>query len=280
MADGQNTTPQKPAIPSGEFELKTIIYSQDGTYDQMSDEEYRQGYNMTGEIETPLGSVPNAQKDNWLNSYFSRHINYLVDCTEYLDEKLNTMASIADTREILEILEGKASVSLNNLNEDGEKRFSDIITNINSRAKSDLSNCSKPYLIKTVGSKETGVWKDNANINTWYRLYSDKWIEVGARYCVVKGGDAPNITIPIPYCAMRNTSYNVCVSVTDIEKGYKGYEQNTSINVYGAEVGFGGLTTTSFKAGKQGGYSTNQAIDWSIRGYVSDSSYSQLISSV
>jgi hypothetical protein len=54
----------------------------------MTDSEFIQGRNNTGEIETPLGSVPNAHKDNYLFNYLNKHIVYLTRMVEYLTEKV------------------------------------------------------------------------------------------------------------------------------------------------------------------------------------------------
>lgn len=78
----------KPVPPSGDFELRNVVYGQDCIYDKMTDIEMQEGRNNTGEVETPLGSVPNAQKDNWLFCYLNTHIKYLTDMVNYLDEKV------------------------------------------------------------------------------------------------------------------------------------------------------------------------------------------------
>ena len=78
----------KPTAPSGDFVLKDVIYSEDGIYEVMSDSEFVQGRNNTGEVETPLGSVPNAHKDNWLFNYLNKHIVYLTHMVEYLESKI------------------------------------------------------------------------------------------------------------------------------------------------------------------------------------------------
>lgn len=78
----------KPSKPSGDFELRNIDYSEDGIYDKMTDSEFRQGRNNTGEIETPLGSMPNSHKENYLFQYFSKHISYLEQMVDYLAEKV------------------------------------------------------------------------------------------------------------------------------------------------------------------------------------------------
>ena len=79
----------KPSKPSGDWALKPVNYSEDGLYTIMTDNEFRQGRNMTGEIETPLGSVPNAHKDNWLFQYFTVHINYIEQMLDYLDKQIS-----------------------------------------------------------------------------------------------------------------------------------------------------------------------------------------------
>ena len=78
-----------PDKPTGDFALKTQIYAEDGIYDVMTDNEILQGRNNTGEVETPLGSIPDASKDNWLFSYFNRHIVYLEGAIDYILENLN-----------------------------------------------------------------------------------------------------------------------------------------------------------------------------------------------
>lgn len=79
---------EKPVAPSGDFELKDSFYAQDSVYSKMTDYEFILGRNNTGEVETPLGSVPNASKDNWLLSYLNQHINYLTKMVLYLESKL------------------------------------------------------------------------------------------------------------------------------------------------------------------------------------------------
>lgn len=79
---------EKPVAPSGDFELRTIIYAEDGIYEVMSDNEIAQGRNNTGEVETPLGSVPNSHKENWWFNYLNKHIVYLEQMVEYLAEKV------------------------------------------------------------------------------------------------------------------------------------------------------------------------------------------------
>lgn len=78
----------KPTAPDGEFILRDVIYAEDGIYETMTDSEFVQGRNNTGEVETPLGSVPNAHKDNWLFNYFNKHIVYLTQMVEYLETQI------------------------------------------------------------------------------------------------------------------------------------------------------------------------------------------------
>lgn len=78
----------KPVAPSGDFELRETIYGEDAVYRKMTDSEMIQGRNNTGEVETPLGSVPNALTDNWLFSYFNQHIVYLTKMVEYLETQI------------------------------------------------------------------------------------------------------------------------------------------------------------------------------------------------
>lgn len=78
---------EKPSKPTGDFAFKEVAYAGDGTYKAMSTSEFSQGRNNTGEPETPLGSIPNAQKDNYLYRYITEQIIYLTKMVEYLDGK-------------------------------------------------------------------------------------------------------------------------------------------------------------------------------------------------
>ncbi len=78
----------KPIKPSGDFELRVVNYAEDGIYEFMTDNEFRQGRNNTGEVETPLGSVPNVHKDNYLLQYLTVHISYLEQMVDYILEKI------------------------------------------------------------------------------------------------------------------------------------------------------------------------------------------------
>lgn len=81
----------KPIAPSGDFALKNIVYAEDGLYVPMTDNEMTQGRNNTGESETALGSMPDAQKDNYLFRYMTEHINYLTKMVQYLESEINTL---------------------------------------------------------------------------------------------------------------------------------------------------------------------------------------------
>lgn len=78
---------EKPSKPTGDFALRDFAYSIDGIYEKMTDTEFKQGRNNTGEVETPLGSVSNAHKDNYIFCYLTTQINYLNKMVEYLDKK-------------------------------------------------------------------------------------------------------------------------------------------------------------------------------------------------
>lgn len=79
---------ERPTPPDGDFILRSTIYAEDGIYEVMSDSEMVQGRNNTGEVETPLGSVPNAHTENWLFNYFNKHIIYVEQMVEYLAEQI------------------------------------------------------------------------------------------------------------------------------------------------------------------------------------------------
>lgn len=85
----------KPSKPTGQWALKEvdgtpIYFAEDnGNTSIISDEEYKQGRNMTGETETLLGSIPNVHKEDWLLEYLTRHIAYIEQMLDYLDEQVS-----------------------------------------------------------------------------------------------------------------------------------------------------------------------------------------------
>lgn len=78
----------KPDKPSGDFELRTFNYAEDGIYEKMTDNEFKQGKNNTGEVETPLGSVPNSHKENYIFQYLTVHISYIEQMLDYILEQM------------------------------------------------------------------------------------------------------------------------------------------------------------------------------------------------
>lgn len=78
----------RPSAPSGDYTLKSISYASNATVSPMTEYEMQEGRNNVGEPETPLGSVTNAHKDNYLFRYITEHIIYLTKMVEYLEEKI------------------------------------------------------------------------------------------------------------------------------------------------------------------------------------------------
>lgn len=76
-----------PEKPSGDYALRDYIYAIDSNVDVMTDEEMRQGKNMTGETETLLGSAPNCHKDDYLLRYLCTQIKYLNEVVDYIIEQ-------------------------------------------------------------------------------------------------------------------------------------------------------------------------------------------------
>lgn len=81
----------KPQAPKDEYILRDIAYGQSSTVSVMTLEEFQSGRNNVGEMETPLGSMTNAHKDNYLFRYMTEHINYLTKMVQYLESEINTL---------------------------------------------------------------------------------------------------------------------------------------------------------------------------------------------
>lgn len=80
----------KPSKPTGEWALKSTYYASDNTsVEAMTDNEYNQGRNMTGEPETLLGSIPNVHKEDWILKYITVHLDYIEQMLDYLDSELS-----------------------------------------------------------------------------------------------------------------------------------------------------------------------------------------------
>ena len=86
----------KRSKPSGIWALKVdsndnpIYFAENsGTVQAMTNEEYLQGRNMTGEPETLLGSIPDIHKEDWLLQYFTHHLVYIEQMLDYLDKQIS-----------------------------------------------------------------------------------------------------------------------------------------------------------------------------------------------
>lgn len=92
-------------------------------------------------------------------------------------------------------------------------------------------------------------------------MYSDNWIEQGGR--VFSGGNVMDKIVQL-HVEMKDVNYSINLNTTDIANGWNSGANN---NVGGAEIGFGGLTTKSFKFGVNNGYYSDQMMNWVVRGY-------------
>ena len=73
----------------------------------------------------------------------------------------------------------------------------DLNTAISACAKSDLSNCTKPYL-QTTG--DDGAY--------WYRKWSDGWLEQTGQSTIM-GGITTYVALPVPF---KNNTYTCLVT--------------------------------------------------------------------
>lgn len=78
-----------PKKPTGDYALRNYIYAINGNVSVMTDEEMRQGRNMTGETETLLSSIPNTHKEDYLLRYLCTQIKYLNEVVDYIIKKQN-----------------------------------------------------------------------------------------------------------------------------------------------------------------------------------------------
>ena len=122
---------------------------------------------------------------------------------------------------------------------------------------------NNPYDLNAeyVSSSSIRIVDTYSNNYAWWRLYSDGWIEQGSRVfsCGNVGNKVVYLLVP-----MRDTNYSILMNTTDILSGYSsGLNDHTEA----AEIGFGALTTTSFRFGVNNGYGSNQMMNWCVRGY-------------
>lgn len=89
----------KPEQLNNDFKLRTETYARDGIYTEMTSSEMLHGKNNTGEVETPLGSIPDTHTENWVIGYLNQHIMYLYQLVAYLASKANI--SDTDIQEVL-----------------------------------------------------------------------------------------------------------------------------------------------------------------------------------
>lgn len=78
-----------PEKPTGDYAIRDYIYAINGNVNVMTDEEMRQGRNMTGETETLLSSIPNIHKEDYLLRYLCTQVHYLNEVIDYIIEQQN-----------------------------------------------------------------------------------------------------------------------------------------------------------------------------------------------
>lgn len=78
-----------PEKPTGDYALRKYIYAINSNVNVMTDEEMRQGRNMTGETETLLSSIPNVHKEDYLLRYLCTQVQYLNEVIDYIVEQQN-----------------------------------------------------------------------------------------------------------------------------------------------------------------------------------------------
>ena len=78
-----------PEKPTGDYALRKYIYAINGDVDVMTDEEMRQGRNMTGETATLLSSIPNTHKEDYLLRYLCTQVQYLNEVIDYIIKQQN-----------------------------------------------------------------------------------------------------------------------------------------------------------------------------------------------
>ena len=111
------------------------------------------------------------------------------------------------------------------------------------KANTDLSNCTRPYVIET---------SDKSLMPSWYRVWSDGWCEQGGR---VTGTSAVTVTMLKKY---RDTNYSV--NINGIENGTS--TGQITVQYYGARS----LTTGNFVVQTS---SALGKIVWEAKGYIS-----------
>lgn len=125
-----------------------------------------------------------------------------------------------------------------------------IATDLNGKADTDLSNCTKPHIVETY-----------VNGTSWYRIYSDGWCEQGGIFD--RGSDITSsggftITLLKGY---NNTLYTPIV----INGG------NSSGGGYGWHIAASDVskTATSFSGYAWKYETSNRFINWETKGYIS-----------
>lgn len=76
----------------------------------------------------------------------------------------------------------------------------DLSETLETKADVDLSNCTKPYITETYCSGAS-----------WYRIWSDGWIEQGGQVGVINGSAGTQITLIKNY-----SDANYCLQVTNV----------------------------------------------------------------
>lgn len=115
--------------------------------------------------------------------------------------------------------------------------------NLDAKADTDLSNCTKPYITETY-----------VNGTSWYRVYSDGWCEQGANNQTSDTNGGYTVTFLKPF---KNTNYNV-TGMTDDNGG--GTQCVKYREKFATSIKF--LTTNNTQ------YS-NMQFNWQACGYIS-----------
>lgn len=114
---------------------------------------------------------------------------------------------------------------------------------------------TQPTTISSASNGKVAVVVQNYKSgNSWYRVWSDGWIEQGG---IISGnGSLSSVSVSL-LKSHSNTNYSIMLSTADVS--------DTTVN--GAEIAWGFKTTSSFKVGRQNGYSGTQQLCWMTVGF-------------